>query len=155
MDSSESKKFGKSPQSGSILLEFLLLLPVLLIFTIGIIDFGYGLKDVMLLAQASKAGARAASRLTSTGTPTCDELRTEASNRVLAHLQGTTTDMDNFIIDPATFATVSQDGVTFSVIRVKVRRRSLSLFGLQEILTRLPEVKVESVFRLERTVICD
>jgi Flp pilus assembly protein TadG len=52
------KRFG-SCQKGAAAVEFALLLPVLMLITFGIIEFGFIMYDLQILTNASREGARA------------------------------------------------------------------------------------------------
>ncbi len=65
------RKF-KNTESGSTLLEFSLILPLLLVMTFGVVEFGYVLYQFNSAQKATQAGAReASSRLLITGLQAC------------------------------------------------------------------------------------
>lgn len=51
-------KFTRYKQSGAAIVEFAIVLPVLLIFIFGIIEFGFLLYDQAVITNASREGAR-------------------------------------------------------------------------------------------------
>lgn len=69
----------RASQAGQSLVEFALVLPLLIILTFGIIEFGILIYDQQILTNASREGARAGivaseTRLPPTGTPSIDSV---------------------------------------------------------------------------------
>lgn len=89
-----ARKFWKSRESGQAMVEFALVLPILLIFLCGIIDFGWIFYNQIAINNACREGARYASvhytqYLSAPGT-----LQTNTTNWVSDSATGITTPLE-------------------------------------------------------------
>ena len=68
-------------QRGSVMVEFAMILPLLLIFFVGIVDFGFIIREHQILQNAAREGARISTLQTYSGNTAA------VQNRVVQYLQ--------------------------------------------------------------------
>ena len=130
---SARSRFRRSRFHGVAILEFALVVPVLLAMLIGILEFGWLIRTNLVIANATREGARAAS-VGRTGIATRTRITTSASPVSVVSPNGSITleqSTDNGTNWTAWAADVStKNGVpTGALIRVRVRSNHRQLTG--------------------------
>jgi Flp pilus assembly protein TadG len=90
---------GRHRSRGQAVVEFALILPLFLLLLAGMIDFGMGLHDYMVIISAARDGARLGATACGTDTPPCSATITTRVNAAVGGLA----------IDPVTPACAKPD----------------------------------------------
>jgi hypothetical protein len=179
------RKFASSPtaqaktrkliqnQDGVSMLELCLLLPVILIFVVGIVDFGSRINGIKLISTAARHGTRIASahsrRVTDgipcgvSGTPiqtSCGGPAVQIVNAPTTTVKSVALDATcNFIrnskLDGENYQVISdtflrtEDGVDFKFVKVKIKERAQSCILCFSGLYSSFEIQDTSTFMLE------
>jgi Flp pilus assembly protein TadG len=123
-------RFGRSPEKGAIAVELALMLPLLLVFFVGIVDMGLLIREHQILQNAAREGARMSSLPRNQAAPQTTGSLATIQDRVVDYLA------EEGITIVAADVTVSQNrdvfvnGVAVSVSDVSVSYVRAPLIGL-------------------------
>ena len=99
-------------ERGAQLVELAFALPILMLVTCGIFDFGFAFQRYEVLTNAAREGAR----LASLPGYTADQV----TARVQQYLNACACGVSGAVVDPPKFSDMSAGGVTFKVVEVTV-----------------------------------
>ena len=143
---------------GSTIVEFALIVPVLLAMLMGIIEFGWLVKNTLTIANAAREGARAAAvgknttqidariqNMTSTlpGSPTSITITKQKDNGIDADGYAYTTTLGNMACGTST----CNDAVLGTMTRIRVSTTNRPLTGFFPFMNRT--IRIDVVMRRE------
>ena len=122
-NSSEATSKRRSNESGSVLLEFSVLMPLFVFMFTGIVNFGLALRESRLLSQAAYVGSSAGAALPEgTNNPA---LVTDTINRAIdTFLANSTLDPDQYSVRIAQIVIANSDGTNSYGATVTVGRKT-------------------------------
>lgn len=103
----------RQSERGSVMLETAIIMPILLLLTVGIFDLGRAYQAWQVVTNAAREGARASI------TPYADDTTTEALVRQYMK-DGALTSYASAVVDVESDATITVNGVTYGASQVTV-----------------------------------